>query len=150
MSDDGNITYQIRLCKPVIANGQSDHSCHGDTSVCMHYKNGTVMSGGNFSTESKSSQGTEKGELWLVMTGDPCLDPPETICPLCWVSNVDQHWYVSFKAPSCAIIFVSPAINSSKTLLKVLSNLLHSEQPKLYGVLAVLSAKGLKTVAPSV
>ena len=74
MSDDGNITYQISLCKPVIANGQSDHSCHGDTSVCMHYKNGTVMSGGNFSTESKSSQGTEKGELWLVMTGDPCLE----------------------------------------------------------------------------
>ena len=76
MSDGGNITYQISLCKPVVANGQSGNSCHGDTSVCMHYKNGTVLSGGNFSQESKSNQGNEQGELWLVMAGDPCLEEP--------------------------------------------------------------------------
>ena len=74
MSDDGNITYEISLCKAVLANGHSAQNCHGDTSVCMHYKNGTVLSGGNFSTESKTSQGNEKGELWLVMTGDKCLE----------------------------------------------------------------------------
>ena len=76
MSGDGNITYKISLCKAVVANGHSDQNCHGDTSVCMHYKNGTVLSAGNFSTETKTSQGNDKGELWLVMTGDPCLESP--------------------------------------------------------------------------
>ena len=76
MSFDGNITFEISLCKAVVANGHSANNCHEDTSVCMHYKNGTVLSAGNFSKESKADQGNDNGELWLIMTGDHCLEEP--------------------------------------------------------------------------
>ncbi|KAL3881276.1 hypothetical protein ACJMK2_027732 [Sinanodonta woodiana] len=76
INDDGNVTFQISLCKTLPPNGPDSIHCHANTAVCRFSKGQNPVAVGNISAVLHGDSNEGRGEIWVLIPGDPCPEMP--------------------------------------------------------------------------